>query len=382
MKKNIFIAACFVAVFVIGIIFGTLVISTDKKENIDEKIVNIDIKYNKGKKYYIIKADYNGEYDYQEINLLEENKNYENVNDLIKIYNTTEVLSYNQYSEFCQKWNLKRKYSDQNKNYMVVSYASNRRPIVEARLANVIETDGLVELYLWENVDGVTADISAYFLAIPVSTKTHQSEINMAYTIDEYNDIINHNNNETEQVVKKPMLYIYPKKEMEVSVKLLKSSLITTSYPKYNAGWTIIANPDGMLRETETNRSYYGLYYEGKEHSVTMKSDGFIVKSEGTIDFLEEKLRILGLNEREANEFIVYWLPELEASRYNYIRFETEKEIDEYMPIEITPEPDSIIRIIMDYKSLNEPIKISEQKLTPKERYGYSVIEWGGSRIN
>ena len=41
----------------------------------------------------------------------------------------------------------------------------------------------------------------------------------------------------------------------------------------------------------------------------------------------EEKLAILGLNEREAEEFIIYWLPKLESNKYNYIRFATEEEI-------------------------------------------------------
>ena len=36
-------------------------------------------------------------------------------------------------------------------------------------------------------------------------------------------------------------------------------------------------------------------------------------------DSLEEKLAILGLTERESEEFIVYWLPKLEKNKYNYI---------------------------------------------------------------
>ena len=37
--------------------------------------------------------------------------------------------------------------------------------------------------------------------------------------------------------------------------------------------------------------------------------EGFIVKGKDTITFLKEKLAQLGLNEREANEFIIYSLP-------------------------------------------------------------------------
>ena len=384
MKKKIILTLCIILVFVAGLLIGTFVLSKNKEiETNEEKITNIDIKYNNGEKYYIIKDDYKGEYDYQEIDLSNDYGNYEEVNDKIKLFNTTEILNYSQYSKFCEKWNLKRKYNDTSKNYMIVAYASYGQPIVEARLANAIEDDGKVVLYMWENTRGVTADIGAYFLAIPVKLDTYQNEINIAYTNEEYNNIVKYGSiqDPSTMTVDKPIIYIYPKEETKVNIKLLNSSLLTTSYPKYNNGWNVIAQPDGILKEIETNKNYYGLYYEGKNHNVTMKNDGFVVKGEDTIEFLEEKLEILGLNEREINEFIIYWLPKLENNRYNYIRFETLEEIEKYMPLEITPKPDTVIRVVMDYKPLNEKIRIEEQKLTPQKRVGYSVVEWGGSEI-
>ncbi len=56
--------------------------------------------------------------------------------------------------------------------------------------------------------------------------------------------------------------------------------------------------------------------------------EGFVVKGNQTIQFLEEKLAVLGLNERESEEFIVYWLPKLQKNEYNYIRFATLEEIN------------------------------------------------------
>ena len=109
--------------------------------------------------------------------------------------------------------------------------------------------------------------------------------------------------------------------------------------------------------------------------------EGFIVKGEDTIKSLEEKLEVLGLNEREAEEFIVYWLPKLESNKYNFIRFQTEEEINNNMPLEITPKPDTIIRILMEFKGLEEPIQIKEQKLITPQRTGFTVVEWGGTEI-
>ena len=179
-------------------------------------------------------------------------------------------------------------------------------------------------------------------------------------------------------VVDKPMIYIYPEEDMNVEVKLGHEELLTTSYPKYIDSWKVFARKDGILEYD--GREYYGLYWEGKNHSTSIQ-DGFVIKGEDTTKFLEEKLEILGLNEKEINEFIVYWLPKIEHNKYNYIRFETKEEIENYMPLEITPTPDTVIRVYMNFKGLDEKIDVKEQKLTKVNRKGYSVIEWGGSII-
>ncbi len=166
---------------------------------------------------------------------------------------------------------------------------------------------------------------------------------------------------------------------MEVNVRLGKPNILTTTYPKYNNGWTVTAKPDGTL--TQNNKNYYGLYWEGKNHNIKVEKDGFVVEGKDTAKFLEEKLATLGLNEKEANEFIIYWLPKMEHNKYNYIRFETKEEINSYMPLEITPKPDSMIRIVMDFKALDNKINIKEQTLTTPSRTGYTVVEWGGSEI-
>ena len=178
---------------------------------------------------------------------------------------------------------------------------------------------------------------------------------------------------------KKPIIYIYPEKEMEVDITLGHPENLTTTYPKYDNGWHVVASPDGNLKYN--NRNYYSLYWEGKNYQDEVREDGFIVKGSEVAKFLEEKLAILGLSEREANEFIIYWLPQLEVNEYNYIRFATSEEIEEYMPMTVTPQPDSIIRILMAYKPLDEPIKVKEQKIESPSRTGYTVVEWGGYLI-
>ena len=106
-----------------------------------------------------------------------------------------------------------------------------------------------------------------------------------------------------------------------------------------------------------------------------------MVKKENIILFLEEKLEILGLNEYEAEEFIIYWLPQLEKNEYNFIRFASIEEINENMPLEFSSKPDTLIRVLMQFKGLDEEIKVKEQNLEKVSRKGFTVVEWGGSEI-
>ena len=180
----------------------------------------------------------------------------------------------------------------------------------------------------------------------------------------------------------KPIIYLYPKEILDVEVKLGNPKYLSCTYPKYEDGWKVIANPDGNLIDKNTGRNLYALYWEGENvpKQINMQ-EGFCIKGEDTSKFLEEKLEILGLTEREAEEFIIYWLPKMEDNKYNYIRFETMEEQNDSMPLEVTPKPDSIIRIMMDWKALDEKIEIEEQKLVTPERKGFTVIEWGGSKL-
>jgi hypothetical protein len=58
----------------------------------------------------------------------------------------------------------------------------------------------------------------------------------------------------------------------------------------------------------------------------------------------------------------------MENNAYNLIRFETIEEQDENMPLNITPAPDTVIRVMMDWKAIDEPIDIPEQQLVTPER--------------
>ena len=177
----------------------------------------------------------------------------------------------------------------------------------------------------------------------------------------------------------KPVIYLYPEQETEVEVQLDYDGTLVCTYPEYNNGWKVVAQPDGTLCD-ESGKSYSYLFREGDADATYDFTKGFVVKGSETAEFLEGKLEQIGLNAKEANEFIVYWLPRMQENKYNLITFQTEAYTD-VAKLHITPEPDSVLRVFMAYKELEKPIEIEEPVIAPFERKGFTVVEWGGAEV-
>ncbi|MBR6709187.1 MAG: hypothetical protein IKL84_05860, partial [Clostridia bacterium] len=180
-------------------------------------------------------------------------------------------------------------------------------------------------------------------------------------------------------VAEKPVIYLYPTEETEVHVKLDLDSALTCTYPAYRDGWTVTASPDGTLRDAD-GREYYCLYWEGETGAQYDLSKGFCVRGEDTAAFLEGALAKLGLSRREANEFIIYWLPQMERNAYNLIAFQQETYTDTAQLI-IDPAPDSLLRVFMAWKPLTKAVEIAPQEFAPFARVGFTVVEWGGAQV-
>jgi len=183
-----------------------------------------------------------------------------------------------------------------------------------------------------------------------------------------------------EILYEKPILYHYPESTTEITVRLDYNGKLTHTYPAYRDGWTVLARPDGILTDPATGREYYCLFWEGVSDIEYDFSEGFCVPGEDTAAFLEDALAKLGLSEREANEFIIYWLPRMEKNPYNRIAFQTDIYTDNAV-LTVEPAPDTMIRVFMAWQPLTEPVEIEPQTLTAPERTGFVVVEWGGTEI-
>ena len=178
----------------------------------------------------------------------------------------------------------------------------------------------------------------------------------------------------------KPVIYLYPQQPTQVSVKLDYAGEFTCTYPEYGDGWTVTAYPDGRLYNHADGREYTTLFWEGRSQVEYDMREGFVVSSEDTAAFLEEKLEFWGLNVKERNEFILYWLPQLQQNPYNLICFQQDA-YTQAAKLYLDPEPDSLIRVFMTYQALQEPVSVPEQNLARSERSGFTVVEWGGREV-
>lgn len=261
-----------------------------------------------------------------------------------------------------------------NNNYVLIPIYTNPCGEHDLKIKDFkLDNEHLIVNVEYEAGCGVCAPEYLYYA---VSVSKELTKVNIEMHSKQLNEP-----NCPPNVVYKPLIYIYPEYTMDISVKLGNSNNLSFSYPRYNNGWNVKAYKDGTLIDKNTNRELYGLFWEGNNYESSIKEEGFIVSGSEALTFLEEKLEILGLSQKESEEFIIYWLPKLESNKYNYIRFASKEEIDNYMPLEITPKPETVIRLLMEYKPLDKIVKVKEQDLTKVIRKGYTVVEWGGTLI-
>jgi len=177
-------------------------------------------------------------------------------------------------------------------------------------------------------------------------------------------------------VVYKPVIYLYPTEEMDLTIKYVDSDRLLTTYPKYNDGWYVHVDTLGNI--TINDRNYYCLYFEEELNYTPTFEEGFYVEGSNAIEFLEEKLSILGFTEREANEFITYWLALLENNEHSLVYFEQTIERNLESPLEISNDF-NMLRVIMHVMKVDGYQEIPEQLLYSFERVGNILVEWGGT---
>lgn len=187
--------------------------------------------------------------------------------------------------------------------------------------------------------------------------------------------------------VDKPVIYLYAKKKTPVNIELKPKGDLTFTYPVYKNKWEVNVGPDSMEVE---GKAYPYLFWEAKHKRLNFKGDelgmdGFYIKTDSTIQFLEDQLSKLGLNRIETTDFITFWGPRIQAYPFAAIQFWVDNDYNEYIAdIDVSPKPESSRRIFMVFKGVKEDMKIDyfkPQNFKPIKRTGLTLIEWGGAEL-
>lgn len=187
-----------------------------------------------------------------------------------------------------------------------------------------------------------------------------------------------------EPVAMKPVVYLYPERSTTVSVGLTAHGGVSFAYPALQDGrWQVRAESDGTLTGAN-GRQYPSLFWEGPSALRPDMTTGSVVRAEQVVPFLERTLAELGLDDREAAEFITFWAPRLSAESSVAIHFDTGAQVDALAELEVQPTPDTVIRVFMSYWAADESeaAQITPQTFRTPDRTGFVVVEWGGQQVS
>jgi hypothetical protein len=192
------------------------------------------------------------------------------------------------------------------------------------------------------------------------------------------------NTNDKPPVVRKPVIYFYSEKEMDLDIVLKPKADLIFSYPEYKNGWSAKLLTDGNI--SVEGKIYPYLFWEGNlwnKKSVSDFKSGFTVSKDQTVAFLEEKLAFMGLNQREMTDFITFWAPQMMEHDQVFVHFVCAQDYaDQIAELELSVKPDSEIRINMFFAPVNKDFQTTEQPLQQFSRKGFTVVEWGGAELN
>lgn len=208
----------------------------------------------------------------------------------------------------------------------------------------------------------------------------------------------------------KPVVYLYPEKPIDVHLSFTSPMTLNTQIPFYNNGWFVKAQPDGKLNDLQPQytdcakidssklgseyasnacktNTYPYIYWSGKslDNVYPKVEGGWIVEKNNLQKFMDQKLKEIGLTEKESNNMTSYWVPKMieKNSPYYRVSFLTTNQMNEFIPMNINPVPDSVLRVFLDFKPLiSKPVvNPTPQYFDKFNRHGFTLVEWGGLNL-
>lgn len=179
-------------------------------------------------------------------------------------------------------------------------------------------------------------------------------------------------------VVDKPVIYIYPEEacQYEVNLKLKDGIKLTETIPEYESNWNVYINEDGTIDD-----KYDYLFYEVSLNYIPSFDYGYCISKNDLAENFSEILSNIGLNDMEISDFIEYWEQYLIDYEYYQVYPVINNDLNQFVELEITPEPKNIIRVWLFFKGYNTYRELKNPEIDTISRDRSLVVEWGGSII-
>jgi len=175
---------------------------------------------------------------------------------------------------------------------------------------------------------------------------------------------------------RKPNIYLYGE-NTTYAVRLAHPGALTASIPAYPAkeGWVVTADADGLL----DGRWPY-LFYEATLPAAGIQREhGWIIEPENRERDFRRILAAYGFSERETQDFMDYWVDQLQPDT-RYVAWPQETDyVDRMMPVSVEPKPASWFRLWFVF-SADVPETVAEpETVTLVKRADTTLVEWGGA---
>lgn len=172
---------------------------------------------------------------------------------------------------------------------------------------------------------------------------------------------------------RKPALYLYPTTDSTINVNLDVNGYIYNDIPKYDDGWEVFVTKEGIIES-----KYDYLFYEVKLFKTDVPEEGWVVEYGRLEEWFLSNLPKLGLNKKETEQFMDYWIQELPQANYYEVKLLDKTFLDKNITLNISPQPDTVIRLMFYFTPLEEAINISAPEIITPKREGFTAVEWGG----
>jgi hypothetical protein len=176
-----------------------------------------------------------------------------------------------------------------------------------------------------------------------------------------------------------PILYAYADPPTPIQITPRDPLSFDHTIPHGPDGWQGIAQPDGSV--IVDGRRWPELFWEGKSVWFGLPAQADVIAEEDIAEYLGLALTAQGIEGRELDGFLEAWLPDLQGQGPMRIGFHSQANIEALAPLDITPQPDTLIRVLMDAVPADAAPNwdgTAPEFDAPPPREGLVVIEWGG----